>query len=105
MSDSRKALLYSQSDDKLILYSLITFLHCKDPNNKHIDINVSIGTLDEAKFLFAVSLIETHYGFIVPGKTLADKNKSLRQLSNEIQSLPKLSDTVKSSLADIFSKN
>jgi hypothetical protein len=105
MPNTRKALLYSQSNDTLILYSLITFLHCEDPDLKKIDINAPISVLDEVTFLFAVSLVETHYGFIVPDRTLADKNKSLRQLSDEIQSLPRLNDTVKSSLVDIISLN
>jgi hypothetical protein len=105
MPDARKALLYDQSNEKLMLYSLITFLHCEDPNLKKIDINAPISVLNEVTFLFAVSLVETHYGFIVPDRTLADKNKSLRQLSNEIQSLPRLGDTVKSTLVDIFRIN
>jgi hypothetical protein len=87
MTNINEASISSHLSDNHILYSLIKFLHYfKDPYLGHIDIDAPIGTLDEVTFLTAVSLFETHHDFIVPDLTLADKNKSLRQIANEFKS-------------------
>ena len=96
-----------QPHDNHILHSLITFLQFKDPNLGDIDIEAPIGALDEIRFLLAVSLFETHYGFNIPDFTLADKNKSLRQLAEEIKTLAKIHDAsfFKKHTPDIAARN
>ena len=81
-----------QPSEHHILQSLLTFLQFKDQDLGHIDIDAPIGTLDEVRFLLAVSLFETHYDFNIPELILENKNKSLRQLADEIRAIPKLHD-------------
>ncbi len=83
--------LNSQQADNHILFTLLFFLYYQGIET--IDINSPISQITDDQLIIAVSLLETLHGIDVPDEYLADKTKTIRKLSDEIRSIPKLSDT------------
>jgi hypothetical protein len=91
MTNTIHALINSHEADNHVLFSLLFFLHFQKVEN--ISIDGPISQVDEDALVIAVSLTESHLGIDTPEEYLVDKTKTIRELSNEIQLLPKLSDS------------
>jgi hypothetical protein len=91
MTNTIHALINSHKADNHVLFSLLFFLHFQKLGP--IDINAPINQVDEDGLVIAVSLTESLLGIDTPDSYLVDRTKTVRQLSNEIRSIPKLSDS------------
>jgi hypothetical protein len=87
-----REILYSQDADNSTLYSLLYFIHLTLQNLDEIDVNAPIETIDPDLLVLAVVFFELHQGIDLPDEMLENKTKTLRQLAEEIQTLPKISD-------------
>ena len=90
MLNTLYALIKSNADNH-VLFTLLFFLYYQGIET--IDINSPISQITDDQLIIAVSLLETLHGIDVPDEYLADKTKTIRKLSDEIRSIPKLSDT------------
>jgi len=81
-----------QYADNHLLYSLLFFLHFTEPELGVINVDAPISQFDQDSLLIAGTFMELNWDIDIPDEMLLDKTKTLRQMANEIRTLPKLKD-------------
>jgi hypothetical protein len=92
MSNSVDVFLNSPVTDSNVLFGLLFCLNFEDVNNFY-NSDTRISDIEEHVLVLAVSLLETILGVNTPDEYLLEyKNRTLKELAEQIQLLPHLTD-------------